>query len=343
MANTKNITFDQLQLSLERVKSFTESTYSKLGHVHGTNEITKLTEYAIAAPTATAGNKMYLALSANDSLNVALGKLDRTVSNIVTNIGTIDVANHNHDTLYYRKGEIDQLATTIREELAAGDSTTLESAKGYTDKEIAALVDSAPETLDTLKELADALGNDEDFATTMATELSKKVAGPDTAVTDRIAIFSSINGKAIKDSGFTIQTSVPKNALFTDYRVTSAPVASGALYLVGTGKAEGETGTLKFSTGVQIDPATNTLTASVFSGRLAGKADTAGTADTAIKTQNKLTLKLDGTEVGKFDGNKAVELNVTPEAIDVHRKAYTEKATDQEVTTLIDTIFGASV
>lgn len=343
MANTKNITFDQLQLSLERVKSFTEGTYSKLGHVHGTNEITKLTEYVIAAPTATTGDSMYLALKAGDSLNVALGKLDRTVSNIVANIGTIDVANHNHDTLYYRKGEIDQLAATIREELASGDSTTLENAKAYTDKEIAGLVDSAPETLDTLKELAEALGNDENFAATMVTELGKKVAGPDSAVVDHIAIFGSTDGKSVKDSGFTIQTSVPENALFTDYQVTSAPVASGALYLVGTGKAEGGTGTLKFSTGVQIDPATNTLTASVFSGRLAGKADTAGTADTAIKTQADLTLKLDGAEVGKFNGNQAVELNVTPEAIDVHRKAYTEKATDQEVTTLLNTIFGASV
>lgn len=38
-----------------------------------------------------------------------------------------------------------------------------------------ALVADAPEALDTLKELADALGNDPNFATTMATEIAKKV------------------------------------------------------------------------------------------------------------------------------------------------------------------------
>lgn len=41
---------------------------------------------------------------------------------------------------------------------------------------IAALADSAPETLDTLKELADALGNDPNFATTVLNKLAEKLA-----------------------------------------------------------------------------------------------------------------------------------------------------------------------
>lgn len=40
---------------------------------------------------------------------------------------------------------------------------------------VSALVNSAPEALDTLKELADALGNDPNFATTISTELGKKL------------------------------------------------------------------------------------------------------------------------------------------------------------------------
>ena len=42
------------------------------------------------------------------------------------------------------------------------------------DTKIAALVNSAPETLDTLEELANALGDDPNFAATMTTELGKK-------------------------------------------------------------------------------------------------------------------------------------------------------------------------
>ncbi len=45
----------------------------------------------------------------------------------------------------------------------------------FVDGKVAALVDSAPETLDTLKELAAALGDDPNFATTVTTALGNKV------------------------------------------------------------------------------------------------------------------------------------------------------------------------
>lgn len=47
--------------------------------------------------------------------------------------------------------------------------------KTYVDSKVSALVDSAPETLDTLIELAAALGNDPDFATTVANNIGTKV------------------------------------------------------------------------------------------------------------------------------------------------------------------------
>ena len=48
---------------------------------------------------------------------------------------------------------------------------------------IAALVDSSPATLDTLKELATALGNDPNFATTMATQLGLKLNSSEAVAT----------------------------------------------------------------------------------------------------------------------------------------------------------------
>lgn len=58
---------------------------------------------------------------------------------------------------------------------AAGSANTaLTNAKAYTDTKVAALVDSAPETLDTLNELAAALGDDPNFATTIATSIGTK-------------------------------------------------------------------------------------------------------------------------------------------------------------------------
>ena len=46
----------------------------------------------------------------------------------------------------------------------------------FVTKALAALAGSAPETLDTLKELADALGNDPNFATTVLNKLAEKLA-----------------------------------------------------------------------------------------------------------------------------------------------------------------------
>ena len=47
--------------------------------------------------------------------------------------------------------------------------------ESYVDSKVAGLVDSAPETLDTLNELAAALGDDPNFATTITTQLGNKV------------------------------------------------------------------------------------------------------------------------------------------------------------------------
>jgi hypothetical protein len=45
----------------------------------------------------------------------------------------------------------------------------------YVNNKVAGIVNSAPETLDTLQELATALGNDANFATTVSTQIGKKV------------------------------------------------------------------------------------------------------------------------------------------------------------------------
>lgn len=52
------------------------------------------------------------------------------------------------------------------------------------ESEVASLVDSAPETLDTLNELAAALGNDPNFATTVSTQIGERVKNTDPRLSD---------------------------------------------------------------------------------------------------------------------------------------------------------------
>jgi len=58
---------------------------------------------------------------------------------------------------------------------AGSASAALNSAKSYTDSEVANLVDSAPTTLDTLNELAAALGDDPNFATSTASAIGDRL------------------------------------------------------------------------------------------------------------------------------------------------------------------------
>lgn len=72
-------------------------------------------------------------------------------------------------------------------------SNALTTANTYTDNKVASLVDSAPETLNTLNELAAALGDDANFATTIANQIGKKA---DANHTHKYAGSSSAGGAA---------------------------------------------------------------------------------------------------------------------------------------------------
>jgi len=68
--------------------------------------------------------------------------------------------------------------------------------------------------------------------------LADYVQGPASAVDAKIAIFDGTTGKKIKDSGYTIATSVPANAVFTDTTYSNKAAVSGGteVSLVTTGE-----------------------------------------------------------------------------------------------------------
>lgn len=71
-------------------------------------------------------------------------------------------------------GTLDGTASKATADASGNTITTTYATKTEVSEAIADLVDSAPDTLNTLKELSTALNNDPDFATTMATELAGK-------------------------------------------------------------------------------------------------------------------------------------------------------------------------
>lgn len=73
--------------------------------------------------------------------------------------------------------------------------------------------------------------------TVVQANIDGAVTGPASATADHIAVFDGATGKVIKDGTYTIATSVPSNAVFTDTKVTSEvnhyKPANGTI-LVGT-------------------------------------------------------------------------------------------------------------
>ena len=100
--------------------------------------------------------------------------------------------------------------------------------KDYVDTKIALLVDSSPATLDTLNELANALGDDPNFATSIATQIGNKQDSATAINADNIGIQSVLNSvnatNSTNDSeGNKISSTYTK---LNDVRLTDARVAS---------------------------------------------------------------------------------------------------------------------
>jgi hypothetical protein len=72
--------------------------------------------------------------------------------------------------------------------LTSPTNTNDAATKGYVDTQVSNLVDSAPGTLDTLNELAAALGDDPDFATTVTNSIATKLPLAGGTMTGAIAM-----------------------------------------------------------------------------------------------------------------------------------------------------------
>lgn len=77
---------------------------------------------------------------------------------------------------------------------AGGTNTTQIASTAFVRSEVSALINSAPSTLDTLNELATALGNDSNFATTITNSLAGKAN-----LTDNLSVFAATTSLQLKN------------------------------------------------------------------------------------------------------------------------------------------------
>ena len=121
-------------------------------------------------------------------------------------------------------------ATGLHKIVADGDAATLQAAKDYADQEIAELVDSAPEALDTLRELAEAIGAHQDvydaYVAEMAAELAKKV---DKVENHRLVSETEIAAWNAKAEVADVEQALDDAKDYTDQEIAKVTTAAGQL------------------------------------------------------------------------------------------------------------------
>ena len=166
------------------------------------------------------------------------------------------------------------------------------------------------------------------------------VVGPSSSTDGHIAIFDGATGKVIEDSGFTIATSVPENAVFTDttYDVFDTtndglvPAADGAgetdMFLKGDGTWAAPANTEYTFANGSDGSFTVTPTGGSAQTVSIGKPATAGTAD-EVAHDLSITLGASGT-AQTFNGSADLSVTVTPAAIGAAEAVHTH--TSDQVT-----------
>ena len=211
-----------------KTMSTTNNTFTGIATLAGAET---LTNKLLTSPTVD-GDGIYFEGSTADGNETRLTVVDPTADRIITlpNVtGTVAILDASQ-TLENKT----LTSNTLGSDLAAGGfkvsglatpaATSDAATKGYVDTQVANLVDSAPGTLDTLNELAAALGDDPNFATTITNSIASKLSLSGGTMTGAIAMGTNkITGLGDPTSA---QDAATKN--YIDTQTTSAGASATA-------------------------------------------------------------------------------------------------------------------
>ena len=178
---------------------------------------------------------------------------------------------------------------------AGSVAKALADAKSYADTKVAGILDSAPEALNTLNELAAALGDDPNFSTTIMTEIGKKA---NSQHGNHVPATQTANNAVFLRNDNTWQTVTPDNigaakashGTHVTY-ATAAPLVAGTAAVGSSSKVARED---------HVHPVQTSVS---------------GNAGSANKVNNALSIQLNGGTATTFDGSATKSINITPVSI----------------------------
>jgi hypothetical protein len=246
--------------SVSNVAAHTSATaaHGATGAVVGTTNAQTLTNKTLTNPTinaatvtgavtATGSTVTGGTLSGQTITGGTLGSSLTAANNKITGLGTPTDPADASTKAYVDSTTVASAGDTMSGNLAMGGNkvtglgaptlNTDAATKGYVDTSVAAVVDAAPGALDTLNELAAALGDDANFSTTVTNSIATKVAKAGDSMTGDLTFTGGATAKGVPNpsSGSDVA-----NKTYTDTKVAkSGDTMTGNLAFSGGAKITG--------------------------------------------------------------------------------------------------------
>ena len=262
-------------------------------------------------PSYTAATVL-AALVSGEKLSVAFGKLAKGTTDLISHLANKSNP-HGVTKAQIGLGSVDNTADKSKPVSTPQQNAidaAMAQANAYTLQKIADLINGAPESMDTLKEVADALAANEDVMSALNAAIGIKAPQAELdGHTGNTTIHITATERTNWNGAVSAQHSHSNKALLDSYTQTETNLASA----VSSKHTHSNKAVIDKITQAMLD------TWDTVSGKAAAvhkhvKADITD-FPASLKNPTALTLKLNGTAAATYDGSAAKEVNVTPAGI----------------------------
>ncbi len=236
-------TLNELAVAINSDSSFASTITNALSQKAGVDSVTNHT----SATTSVHGIADTAALATQTFVN--------TAATAAQNAASSDATTKANAAENAAKAYTDARETAITTAYQSYADTAESDAKAYADEKIADLVDSAPALLDTLNELAAAIGDDANFAANLATSVGEKVAKAGDTMTGALVLHADpVNNLEAATKAYVDTTASTAQSNAEDYAdgLASNYDAAGSASAAQTA-AEGYASGLDSATNTRID------------------------------------------------------------------------------------------
>ena len=237
----------------------------------------------------------------------------------------------------YADGLISTEVTNRNSAIATAKSQAISTAEGYTDSAISNLVNASPSTLDTLKELADAIGDDPSFAVTVSSHIATAKSDAEAYTDSSIATEVTNRNSAISSAVATGKSqAISTSEAYTDSAISTEVSNRNTAIGTSLSTAESYTDTAKAAaistsesyTDTAISTEVTNRNSAILTAKNAAIATSEGYTDTAISTEvtnrNSAIATSLATAEGYTDTAKSAAISTS--------EGYTDTAISTEVT-----------